>query len=107
MKNIDFISQFESKGFKIVVPKEVVEELKDLRFGKKISREEREVIDIALEMIINRKIKKTSLGKGKVDDGLIKKGKQGIYIATLDKEIRRQIPNKVIISDAKKEIMVE
>lgn len=108
MRNIDFISQLGEKGFsKIVVPKEVIEELKDLRFGNKTSREEREAIDIALELLQRKGIKKISLGRGRVDDSLIKKGKEGVFIATLDNGIRRQIPKKISISSAKKEVVIE
>ena len=31
MKGIDFISQLEGKGFKILIPREVIQEIKDLR----------------------------------------------------------------------------
>ena len=31
-KKIDFISELENLGFKIVLPKEIFQELKDLRF---------------------------------------------------------------------------
>jgi len=107
LKKIDFKSQLEEKGFKIVVPREVIQELKDLKFRKGMSHEERTAINVALEIFSSKKIKKIGFGENKVDDMLIKKGKEGVYIATLDKEIKRQIPNKVIIIDAKKEIALE
>lgn len=107
LKRIDFISQLEEKGFKIVVPKEVIEELKDLRFRKGQSHEERIAIDAAFEMFDGRKVKKMSLGGNNVDDALIKKGKEGVYIATLDNIIKRNVPNKIIIHSASGKIIVE
>lgn len=107
IKKIDFISNLEKRGFKTVVPREVIQELKDLKLKSKISHQEREAIDIALQIFSSKKIKKTTIGKGKVDDMLIKKGEEGIYIATLDAEIKRKVPNKIVILNAKNEIGVE
>ena len=107
MKKIDFLSQLEEKGFKAVVPREVLQELKGLRLSSKASHEERIAIDVALEMAASKRIKSITLGEGKVDDALIEKGKKGIYIATLDSGIKRNVPNKIVIFNAKKEVGVE
>jgi len=107
LKRIDFIEQLTEKGFRIVVPREVIEELKDLRLSNRVSHEERVAINVALELLEKKEIKKIKLGKMRVDDGLIKKGKEGIYIATLDAVIKRQVPNRIVILDSKKEVGVE
>ena len=107
MKKIDFLSQLEEKGFKVVVPLEVLQELKGLRLSSKASHEERTAIDVALEMVYSKRVKSITLGERKVDDALIEKGKKGIYIATLDSGIKRNVPNKIVIFNAKKEIGVE
>ena len=107
LKKIDFISQLENKGFKIVVPREVLQELKDLKFNGRTSGNERTAIDVALDVLYSKKVKKTTIGEGKVDDLLIKKGKQGVYIATLDAGIKRQVPNRIVIFNAKKEVGIE
>ncbi len=106
-KRIDFISQLEEQGFKIVVPREVLQEMKDLRLKSKTSHEDRIAIDVALDLIMRAKIKKNSFGKGKVDNYLIEMGKKGIHIATLDREIKRQVPNKVVIFEARNGVGVE
>ena len=107
LKKIDFLAQLEEQGFKVVVPREVIQELKDLRLNNKTSRGERSAIDVALEMFSSKRIKKISFGQGKVDEQLIKKGKEGVYIASLDREIKRQVPNRIVIFDAKKGIGIE
>jgi len=107
MKRIDFLSQLKEKGFKVVVPREVIQEMKDLRIGRKMSQEERIAIDVAIKILFSKKVKKMTIGQGKVDDLLIKKGKEGAYIATLDNGIKRQVPNRVVIFSAKKEVGVE
>lgn len=101
-KNIDFITQLEEQGFTVKLPHEVFEELKDLRL--KSARAEREAIAVALVLFESKGIKKMKLGKMKVDDGLIEKGKQGAYIATLDREIKRAVPHTVVIFDAEKRV---
>jgi rRNA-processing protein FCF1 len=104
-RNIDFIDSLESQGFKIMVPREVLQELKDLKMKSK--REDRVAIDLALEMFERRKVKKMSLGNDSVDSCLIKKGKEGYYIATLDGAIRRMVPNKIFIKNSGNDIEIE
>src|SRR3989344_1951975 len=91
MKKIDFLEELEGMGFVPVLPREVLQEMKDLRNKNKTSHKERVAIDMAFEMFSSGKMKKTSFGQGKVDEYMIKKGKEGIYIATLDKGIKRNI----------------
>ena len=107
VKKIDFLSQLEEKGFKVVVPREVLQEIKDLKRESKISHEERTAIDIALQMLSSKDIKKITIGQGKVDDLLIKKGQEGVYIATLDNDIKRKVPNRIVIFSSKKEVGIE
>ena len=106
-KKIDFVSQLEEQGFKVLIPKEVMQELKDVRRNSRASREDRIAIDAALEMFSGKKVKHITLGGGKVDDWMIHKGKQGYYIATLDREIKKHIPNRVVIFDAQKKVGAE
>ena len=91
---IDFVNQLKDQGFVAVVPREVLQEMKDLRISNRSSREDRLAIDVALEMIEKNKVKKTTLGEGKIDDFLIKKGQEGSFIATLDNGIKKKILKK-------------
>ncbi len=104
-KKIDFVEQLESQGFRIAIPREVIEEMKDLKV--KVSPDERVAIDVAFRILDSKKFKKMKLGNRRVDEGLIEKGRQGIYIATLDAEIKRNVPNRVIIFDAKKSVGID
>ena len=107
LKKIDFLFELEGKGFKVLVPREVIQEMKDLRMRGGQSREERAAIDIAFEIFEKKKVKGMSLGGGKVDDGLIKIGKAGAYIATLDNVIKRNVPNRIVILSSKNGIGIE
>jgi rRNA-processing protein FCF1 len=104
---IDFLNQLEEQGFTPVVPREVFQEMKDLRLSSRSSREDRIAIDVALEMLEKKKVKKTTLGEGKVDEFLIKKGQEGIFIATLDNGIKKKIPKKIVIFKAQNRVGVE
>lgn len=104
-KKIDFVSDIEGLGFRIVLAREVFQELKDLK--SKLNREERIAIDYALKLFESKRFKKISLGNESVDSGLIKKGKNGFYIATLDSEIKRNVPNKILILNSQNKIGIE
>jgi len=104
-QKIDFMEELEALGFRVVLPREVFQELKDLRL--KLPLEDKNAIDIALKLISSGKIKKQTLGKGTVDEGLIALGKKGAYIATLDSAIKRSVPNRIVIKNSKKGLEVE
>jgi len=106
-RKIDFVSELEEKGFKVIVPREVLQELKDLKVKKNTPREDRKVIELAMGILESRKVNKKRIGSGIVDEALIKKGQEGVYIATLDKEIKRQVKNRVVINNAKNSIEIE
>jgi|SRR3989338_8101081 len=104
-QKIDFISELEALGFKVILPREVFQELKDLRL--KVNLQDRSAIDIALGLSESKKIKKQTLGKGTVDEGLISLGKRGAYIATLDSAIKRIVPNRIVIKSSRNALEVE
>ena len=106
-KRIDFISQLEEQGFKIILPREVLQEMKDLRKRNGTSHADRLAINAALELIEKRKVKKVAFGDDKVDNYLIKKGREGFYIATLDAGIKNKVPKKIVIFDSKNMVGVE
>ena len=104
-RRIDFVEELAKQGFRIKVPKEVIEEMKDIR--NEVSRDERLAIDMAFEILDANKVEKMRLSNIKVDDGLIQLGKKGAYIATLDSAIKRVVPNVVSIENASNGIIVE
>jgi len=55
-RKIDFVSELELLGLKTLLPREVVQELKDLRLNSK--HDDRVAINVALEMFGNTKLKK-------------------------------------------------
>jgi len=106
LKRIDFLEELEGMGFRVKIPREVLQEMKDLKKEKRTGRLEREAIDIAFKMFEEEKIKKVTVGGKNVDEGLIAKGREGIYIATLDREIKREVTNLVVIDNPKKSLKI-
>ena len=106
-ERIDFLAQLEEQGFTPVVPREVLQEMKDLRTSNRVTHEDRVAIDVALTMIEQQKVKKIGMGQGRVDDWLIKKGQAGSFIATLDKGIKKRVPKRVVIFKAQNRVGVE
>ncbi len=106
-KRIDFISLLEAEGFRIAVPRGVLQELKDLRRADGTTHGDRVAIDIAFQMLNDKKIKRIRVGGKTIDEGLIAKGREGIFIATLDRAIKREVQNKVFIDNSGKGIKVE
>jgi rRNA-processing protein FCF1 len=104
-KKIDFIAELEGMGFKVLLPKEVVEEIKDLRLNSEHAT--KVAVEIALELFKKGKIKGMTLGRKQVDEGLIDFGKKGAYIATLDTAIKRVIPNRIVISEQSNALEIE
>ena len=104
-RKIDFMSQLEDLGFKIFLPKEVYQELKDIK--PNLSRGDKLIVEMALKLFEDKKAKNISLGNKSVDKGLIEKAKQGYYIATLDAAIKRNAKNRVIISNSQNSIVIE
>ena len=106
-ERIDFLSQLQEQGFNPIVPREVLQEMKDLRIRNGTSHDDRMAIDVAFDLLEKGKVKKTSLGTGKVDDWLIKRGQEGIFIATLDTGIKKRVPKRVVIFKAQNRVGVE
>lgn len=106
-ERIDFLSQLSEQGFTPVVPREVLQEMKDLRVSDRSSREDRLAIDVAFTLLERHKVKKTTLGQGRVDEFLIKRGLEGVFIATLDNAVKRKIPKKIVIFKAQNRVGVE
>jgi len=107
MKRIDFIDELTTMGFKIRIPREVLQEMKDLKKESGIAHEERTAIDVAFELLDEKKVRKVKIGGRYADEGLIAKGNEGIYIATLDNAIKNKVPHKVVIDSARNGLKIE
>jgi len=101
---IDFVSQLREQGFEIVVPNEVVSEMKSLMNKKTISRKNRDIVKLALDILDSSGVKYESFGGDVVDEMLVKLGKKGYAIGTLDRAIKKRISRRIVILTSKKRV---
>ena len=106
---VEEISNLLNEDFELVVPMQVVEELKKLKGDKlkKVSGKDKDSCDLALQLLGVNKVKKVKVkGKG-VDEGIINlaKGDKKNIVCTLDRGMR-QILGRVILINRRKKLML-
>jgi rRNA-processing protein FCF1 len=103
-QKIDFFEQIPLMGLEILVPEQVIHELKILSKSKD-SAYIREDADLALKLLNRNKFTSIKLRRNNdVDKGIIELAGENkdLIIATLDKELKSQIKNqKMVIKGTK------
>lgn len=92
-QKIDFFQYLESEGIQILIPLQVIRELKKLN------------AKLALRLLNKHKFKKIDLGVNNVDKGIINYAKKhnDVIIATLDRDIKSKVKNpKMVVRGRKK-----
>lgn len=106
-KKIDFFEEIKFRGMKIIIPNEVIKELKKIsETGKKKFSDEAK---IALKILNKNSFEKVDLKIKNVDNGIVKFAKEheDYVIATLDKEIQTKIKNNKLIIRGEKELEIK
>jgi len=111
---IDFVEELERMGFTSLVPEEVIKELErviESRKKKKFKEHAALSLKILNASFKDPAVKKIKLGiKGRayVDRGLIKFLKENpkIYLATMDKALKKKVRNSKIVIRAKKKLEI-
>lgn len=99
-KNIDFISQLEELGFKLRIPREVMQELRHLEHDVKTSKEDKNRLNKILDLFEDRRrFKRVSIGGGKMSDWLVKKDAEGFIVASLDSSIKHKLSRRVTLHE--------
>jgi rRNA-processing protein FCF1 len=90
-----------------IVPEEVLQELRGLRFGGKIKIKERNAATIGIEIVtqLGVKVVKLSTTANDVDTKIVNylRGKD-IILATLDKKLKSRVKNKILTIRGKKNL---
>ncbi len=91
-KKIDFFEEIELMGFKIIIPKEVIREIKKFKDKKPEA-------SLALKIIEKNSHIEIELGRGYVDKRIINYAKENpsLIVATLDKEIKDKVKNQKLV----------
>jgi len=97
-KKIDFFEDLKFKGFQILIPRQVIVELKKLK------------VELALKLLEKEKkyYKFITLNKNYVDKGIIEFAKNNprSIIATLDKDLKNKIMNQNLIIRGSKKLEI-
>jgi len=106
-QKIDFLDEIKFRGIEILIPEEVLEEIKRITdFGKKLHF--RENAKLALKILDKGEFKKIKLGTAEVDKGLINFAEKNkdVIIATLDRELKRKIKKPKLVIRGKKKLEI-
>ena len=100
------IGNLINEGFELVVPLQVVKELKSLRNDKlkKVKGRDKDAADLALQLLNINKVKEVEVEGKTVDEGIInlaEEDKKNI-VATLDREMRGILGRVILINRGKK-----
>ena len=95
---IDFFEEIKLMGLKILIPQQVLEELKKISASDKKSYVKNSA-ELVLKIIEKNKFEKIDLGKGHVDKKIIKylEKNSNVILASLDKELTKRAANKKLI----------
>lgn len=104
-EKLDLFEYLEERNFKIIIPKQVIDEIKEIQNSKKKFKYKNEA-EIALRIFEKEYFEEIDLKDTNADRGIIKHSKENpdLIIATLDKGIATQINNKKAIIRNKKRI---
>lgn len=103
-QKIDFSQELELEGIQIIIPKQVIDELKKITASKQ-KLKHRGYAKVAIDLIKENRFKTIDLKTRGADPGIKKYANKNpkIIIATLDKELKK-LPNRKIIIRGKKRL---
>ena len=108
-QKIDFFDDIKIMGLEILIPEEVLYEIKKIASSKK-KFHFREDAKFALMLLKQNKeqFKKIKISNENVDEGIKKFAEENkdIIVATLDKELKEKLMNKKLIIKGKKKLEI-
>ena len=106
-QKIDFFEFLEFEGFKILIPKQVIGEIKNFSKSEKKLHFKKDA-ELALKILGENNFKKVDLKMNNVDGGIIKFAAENpkIVIATLDREIKKKVKNQKLVVRGNKELEI-
>jgi len=106
-QKIDFFEEIELRGLKILIPAEVIKEIKSIADSKKIPGA-RASASLSLKILEKNSYEKINLSSKNVDKGIIKLANENhrLIVATLDAEIKSKVPNQKLVIREKKKLEI-
>ena len=109
---LDYVEELNNllnEDYELVVPEQVVRELKLLSedLKKKVSGKDKAAADLALQLLEVNNVKTVKVKGKSVDDGIINLSKENSknIVCTLDREMRNILGRVILISRGKKLIL--
>ena len=98
-QKIDFFEDLTFRGFKIMIPEQIIRELKGLKIPEAA---------LALKLLEKSKFEKIDIGKGHVDKRIKKFADENskVLIATLDSELKKKLKNQKVVIRGKKKLEI-
>jgi rRNA-processing protein FCF1 len=105
-KKIDFFNDVPSMGLKIMIPIQVLDEVRNLSMTAK--GKFKDEARVALKLLEQNEFKRIDLYIKNVDNGIVKLAKDNktYIVATLDKEIQNQLKNRKLIIRGEKKLEI-
>lgn len=106
-QKIDFFEKIPQMGIQILIPKQVIEEIKRVANSTK-KLHHRDAAKLAIVILEKNKFEEVDLKEKYVDNGLVKfiEKNPKVIIATLDKKLKDKIKNSKLIVRGKKKLEV-
>jgi len=105
-KKIDFFNDIQTMGLKIIIPIQVLDELRTLSMTAK--GRFKDEAKVALRLLEQNEFKRIDLYLKNVDNGIkrLAENNKEYIIATLDKEIQHEIKNRKLIIRGEKRLEI-
>ena len=103
---IEKINNLLNEGFNLVVPEQVIGELKRLKIKSKKGKD-KDACDLALKILEKKNIEIVQPAGKSVDDAIIKLAQENSknIVCTLDREMRWELGRVILVSRGKKLIL--
>ena len=103
---IEEINNILNEGFDLVVPEQVIGELKRLKIKAKKGKD-KDACDLALKILDKKKINIVQLSGKSVDDAIMQLAQENSknIVCTLDREMRWELGRVILVSRGKKLIL--
>lgn len=106
--NVDFYEELLFQGHRVLIPTEVIEEIKRLRDGSKALKFKEEA-NLALKLIKSQDYDEVSAPGKYVDEGLKKflEKNPDVVLATMDKALKKSVKNRKLVLRNKKKVELQ
>jgi rRNA-processing protein FCF1 len=95
-----------NEGFLLVVPKQVVNELKMLKEDKwkKVTGADKTAADLALKLLLHNEVKVVDIPGKTVDEAIVDLANSDVknIVCTLDRGLRQNLPRVILVNKFKK-----